>query len=489
MAQEAIAYIFPLFVLSFSLVLFKGKTTKFCDLMSLAPPIEKGFFLTKMKEALLTIAETAKENDPKDPIIVRVMFGFGYGEKKTPSIDCNYWRTKLTTDLPEDANIQLWVSAWRHGMSWNHAKMIAVDGKYLNTGGHNLWSKTYLDQHPVHDLSIEMEGYATHDAHEFANAQWAWVEQRLGTVWGRSWDVLPDWVPLLFNRADISEWPLHADTSRFPPTYKPSIVEKYKPPDGAVPVISVGRQAALVAKVYPADAALVVMLDSATTVVRMSLQDLGPVAPTFGWPKDLLKAMAKAMWERGVTIEIVLSNLNLSNRKESYSNGRHGYSIEKVAGKIFKYMNNLYPKVTKEVFTNEVFGKKLFISFIRHKSGNTYYQSEIEVKNHCKYIIADDVCSYTGSQNLYKVDLAEWGLIIDDADVTTKMMEDYWKPMWKASYNECDCNTADIMECIENDTDEDDEGEEVNLYTFDGREKMEQTVTALINATAPRSNS
>ena len=89
-------------------------------------------------------------------------------------------------------------------MSWNHTKMIAVDGKYLHTGGHNLWSKTHLDQNPVHDLSIEMEGYATHDAHEFANAQWAWVEYRLGTVWGRIWDILPDWVPLLFNRADIS---------------------------------------------------------------------------------------------------------------------------------------------------------------------------------------------------------------------------------------------------------------------------------------------
>ena len=101
----------------------------------------------------------------------------------------------------------------------------------------------------------------------------------------------------------------------------------------------------------------------------------------------------------------------------------------------------------------------------------------------------DDICSYTGSQNLYKCDLAEWGLIIDDADVTTKMMEDYWNPMWKASYNECDCNTKTMTECIENDTGEDDEGEKVNLYTSDGRKKMEQTATALINATAPRSKS
>jgi len=472
-----------------------SKTTKWCDVMSLAPPTEKGYFLLKMKEALVTIAKTAKEKDPTDPIIVRMMFGFGYGENTvTPAIDCKYWREQLTEGLPEDANIHLWVSAWRYGLSWNHAKMIAVDGKYLNTGGHNLWSETYLEKHPVHDISIEMEGYATHDAHEFANTQWAWVESRLSTVWGRIWDVLPDWVPLLFNRADISEWPMgscckNGDIPRFPPAYRPSIVDKYQSPDDAVPVISVGRQAALVDKVYPADDALVVMLDSATKSIRMSLQDLGPVSPTYGWPKEEFEVMAKAMWEREVTIEIVLSNRNLANRSTtSYSNFLRGYSIERVADKIFKPMHKLYPKVTKEVFLNEVIGKKLFISFIRHQSGTTYYQSDIEVMNHPKFIIVDDVCSYTGSQNLYKADLAEWGLIIDDADVTTKMMEDYWNPMWKASFNDCDCNKERVMECIDNDTDDDDDGEVVNPYTFDGRKKMEETVKALINAEAPRNN-
>ena len=44
-------------------------------------------------------------------------------------VNCNGVRDELMADIPEDANIRLWVGAWRAGSSWNHAKIIAVDGK------------------------------------------------------------------------------------------------------------------------------------------------------------------------------------------------------------------------------------------------------------------------------------------------------------------------------------------------------------------------
>ena len=43
-----------------------GKTTKWCDVMSLSPPIEEGYFWWKMLEALHKIAETAKGNKKKN---------------------------------------------------------------------------------------------------------------------------------------------------------------------------------------------------------------------------------------------------------------------------------------------------------------------------------------------------------------------------------------------------------------------------------------
>ena len=133
------------------------KTTTWCDLMTLTPPT--GVFITIIKEALLTICETAQSKEK--PIIVRMMFG----EVIASPFNCDQLINDLTSDLPKDANVELWVGSWRKGVSWNHAKMIAVDGKYLHTGGHNLWDEHYLINNPVHDLSIEMEGRVTHDGH------------------------------------------------------------------------------------------------------------------------------------------------------------------------------------------------------------------------------------------------------------------------------------------------------------------------------------
>ena len=404
-------------------------------------------------------------------------------------------------ELPDDANIQLWVGAWRYGQSWNHAKIIAVDGKYLHTGGHNVWSKTYLENKPQHDISIEMEGHATHDAHLFSNKQWEWIKYRRGTLLGRLLSSIPNWVPMLpFHRANISEYPIGRKL-RFPPSYKRSIVDKYEPPSGSVPVFSVGRQTALVDNVSAffsctqraavADAAFVAMFGSATNTIRMSQQDLGPTLGragglVLGWPTEYFKPMVRAIWKRGVVIQIVLSNLNAPGNS-------HRHTIEEVQSKIIKCMKKEFPdEVTNTIIKEKIIGKKLIISYIRHKGGNTYYQDEKEegeedneIYNHPKFFIIDDVCSYTGSQNLYRSDLAEWGIIIDDADITAQMMEDYWNPLWKASYIEDDCNVEKIMEYLEHDTDND----EVVFkpYTFGGKKKTEDIVKALIEGEAPRS--
>ena len=39
-------------------------------------------------------------------------------------VNCDRIRDQLTSKLDGDANIHLWVGAWRRGVSWNHAKII-----------------------------------------------------------------------------------------------------------------------------------------------------------------------------------------------------------------------------------------------------------------------------------------------------------------------------------------------------------------------------
>ena len=55
------------------------------------------------------------------------------------------------------------------------------------------------------------------------------------------------------------------------------------------------------------------------------------------------------------------------------------------------------------------------------------------VGNHAKSFIIDDAVFYIGSQNLYVADLAEFGLFIDDEELTDELIADYWAPMWAAS--------------------------------------------------------
>jgi len=49
-------------------------------------------------------------------------------------VNCNGILKALTEDLPADANMQIWVGAWRKGVSWNHAKII------VSTKGANKWN-------------------------------------------------------------------------------------------------------------------------------------------------------------------------------------------------------------------------------------------------------------------------------------------------------------------------------------------------------------
>lgn len=98
-----------------------SKTTKWCDVMSLAAP--DGYFREQFKIALKNIAKNAEGKD--EPIIVRLMFGNIIGLP----INCERLMRKLTEELPEDSNVKVWVGAWRYGATWNHTKLIAVDGK------------------------------------------------------------------------------------------------------------------------------------------------------------------------------------------------------------------------------------------------------------------------------------------------------------------------------------------------------------------------
>ena len=274
-----------------------------------------------------------------------------------------------------------------------------MDGIHLWTGGHNFWDKHYLRESPVNDLSLELEGGPAKDAHRFANAQWGYIVKKQSSAWGRFVDKrIPDALEVPRRaRVTVSEFP-ESNAAEFPPYYKAD-----KKPIGRVPfeldpdfipVITVGRYGKILKKARPSDDAFVAMLDSAKKIIRMSLQDLGPVClpntkatiPGSTWPYDYLNALARVIWTRGVDVEIVLSNPNsipggCSPMEANYGNG---WSCVDVAAEIIKCIQKQFPDAHHGDLRLKV-EQNLRICFLKSPRGGYSYKSGATLGLHCTY--------------------------------------------------------------------------------------------------------
>jgi len=286
-------------------------TEIWCDVTSLSPP--DGLFLVEMNRALVELHNKNK------PITVRMLFGNVLGMP----VNCNSVIAQLTKGIPTTGEratkLRLWVGAWRKGVSWNHSKLVAVDGNVLHTGGHNMWDAHYLRHDPVHDLSLEVRGRVAHDGHLYANDQWAYIEVMQRTWIGYVIDKLPDGIIMpLKSRVTVSEFPVGV-AGIYPPKYRKALVPRVLMGRNIkqARMISMGRYGKITSFGFrPSYSAIVAMLTSAKTIIRLALQDLGPVCvpgsrialPGCTWPHIYLRALGKVIWERGVDVEIVLSN-------------------------------------------------------------------------------------------------------------------------------------------------------------------------------------
>lgn len=421
-----------------------AKTEVWCDFASLSPP--DGYFQKKVKEALCTLAKKSQESDKK--IVVRFLFG----NIIAVPVNCNAIIKDFTEELPE-SKLEIWVGAWRKGMCWNHAKIVAVDGKYLHTGGHNLWDPVYLQTDPIHDTSIEMEGDVAIQAHLFANSQWNFIRKEQSTIFGCLVDKLPDSLLLpTVTRVTISQWPKQAST--FAPIFQKDILpmSATKSSDD-LNILTLGRYGKIGGNdARSSDDAFIAMFNASQKSMRFFLQDLGPVNKTVlgkrivykAWPKNYFESWTKAIYERDVDVEIVLSNPNAGEERGNYSNG---WSCEEVAAEIIKTMKAQYSNVSDEELKSKV-KKNLRICFLKNKKGNSW-ETGSKVGLHSKVFFVDDVCAYVGSQNLYQFDLAEWGVLIDDKEKTAEIMKDLWNPMWSCSYLDgSDCNEDRVIEIL-----------------------------------------
>lgn len=315
-----------------------------------------------------------------------------------------------------------------------------------------MWKDPYLAKNPVHDLSVEMEGKVACDGHHFANQQWQFITEKQRSWVGFIVDKLPDALPLLVRtRVTVSQWPEN-DARVFPPLFtKNRVVSALSQSQlgdkhtDDVPIISIGCQGNMVSGRRPSDDAILAMINSSQSIIRLINQDLGPLVipnstpplavPGLTWPKEYLAAIGKAIYERGVDIELVLSNPNsvpggLKDTKATpYGNGWDCVDVASEIIKAIRKQNSIIDDAKMRAMVTD----NLRICFIRHNKSSTYNDGN-SIGLHSKHFIVDDRCCYIGSQNLYECDLAEWGVVIDDEDEVAKIKNDYFVPMWRNSY-------------------------------------------------------
>lgn len=281
---------------------------------------------------------------------------------------------------------------------------------------------------PVHDVSLELEGPVAIDAHFYANRQWNYIRRKQSTCWGKFVDEhVPDaWEVPRQARVTVSEFPFGID--EFPPSFDTSVhhpisqcrpendIKKEQPrncidndhdkgstttsvsskSNPSIPLLSIGRYGAIVKRDRPADDALIAMFNAAQSSIRLVIQDLGPMQlpgtkrplPGTQWPRQYLNALARAIWKRQVTVEIIVSNPNsmpghLRGPGEFvYGNG---WTCVDVAVEILQAIRSQFRfHVLQSETIQKLIHQKLKISYLR-LNGDTRYECGTTIGLHGKF--------------------------------------------------------------------------------------------------------
>jgi len=310
----------------------------------------------------------------------------------------------LARDTDPTAPLRVGVAAMRSSLlTWNHAKMVVVDGETAIVGGHNMWTKHYLQQAPVHDVSMRVSGTAAIHAAKFANMLWQHT------------CVPPTNLDASAEVAGLPTRDAVCEPAQFP---VPSGT-------GGAKIITVARLGTM--GDLASDDALVALVDSAQTQVRLSLQDIGPIGLGAEWPEPYLRALGDAL-ARGVDIDLVLTNVGatpggLAAGSSSYSNG--GTPADVVA-KVSDYAT------AHGIDLSQALCSHLHATSLRPGPDDSWPDGT-GFGNHAKLAIVDDRAFYIGSQNWYPSNLFELGYIVDDAGATRELLDAYYAKVWASS--------------------------------------------------------
>ncbi len=421
------------------------------------------------QEAIVNGIKEALANNPD--ITIRILGGtppvMGSVDTRVTETASNYMK-RLKNDLGSVANnARIIVSgvetSWLY--SWNHAKIIAVDGKTAIVGGHNLWEGAYGNvPNPVSDVSMRLMGPAAESAHKFADELWYFAEK-----WSQSW-----WSRHFY--VEVVKAGGFGSGDNVPTVHEVPSIQTY----GDVEVLALGglgfgmdvpggtdgglpqandsdASCSGLSRDYvnnddeysvanPEEEGLRALIASATESVFISQQDLvapcvPPVANSY-YDARLFDVLADKLIQQ-IPVTIMLSSPGAKQSVVApYSNMDDMTEVTDILLRKIQSRANVNQSEAEAILCGN-----LQLAPIRLAYGTNTWANGNGIANHAKVISVDNAAFYIGSKNLYPATLQDFGFIVEDSQAATEFKNEYQDVIWNYSksaatvdYKECICN-------------------------------------------------
>ena len=396
--------------------------------------------------------------------IVRILFGVSIGADPFGTAPKNFLAA-LTKKISDDGagavvpNLRVAVGEYKSSLttgSWNHSKIVAVDGSAAIVGGVNYWAGNYLQKkNPVTDVAMQVTGPAAGMAVNFTNVLWQYTCNTLAGSGGFLYATL-------VKTAAVPACPATAVLPASTPAPSPAGT-----PGSSVAVLALGETGQGVVNVpgsdgrpagvtdadlkmancitsafdwtndsikfdaaNPGSVGLRALVASAKSSIFISQQDLiGICPPQALYDVRLFKTLASKI-AGGVRVTIVVSNPGAKVTGDDYSNGAP-------LSDIVKYLT---PYVVQAAGSQEKAHQALCANLelapLRTSEANGWANAtgtEALPSLHSKVVMVDKQAFYIGSQNQYSAYPQEFGYVVDDRAAATTLYDQMLAPEWQYS--------------------------------------------------------
>ncbi|MER7842632.1 phospholipase D-like domain-containing protein [Kitasatospora sp. NPDC096077] len=420
-----------------------GRATRTVDISTLAP-FPDGAFQDAIADGLK--ASVAAGNTPH----VRILAGAAplYNITALPS----KYRDDLVARLGGAARgVTVEVASMttaKTAFSWNHSKLLVVDGQSVITGGINNWKNDYLDTaHPVSDVDLALTGPAAASAGAYLDTLWDWTCRNSGLLsaaWFASTNgagCTPDLeqrlnppaaqVPATGTLPVIAVGGLGVgirDTdpaSDYRPGPLPAVDDVKCGPIGLRDRTNDDRD---YAAVNPEESALRALIAGAGSRIDISQQDMtGTCPPMPRYDVRLFDQLAGKLAD-GVKVRIVVSDP--ANRGTV---GSGGYSQIRSLNEISDTLAaRLTARLGDPAKARTTMCRNLQLAPFRAASTPTWADGHPYALHH-KLVSVDGSAFFIGSKNLYPAWLQDFGYVVENRTAAAQLDAQLLAPQWQYS--------------------------------------------------------